>query len=61
LIDTNNGGTADCEIVSGKQENGRTSITYKRKISTGDKNDYTFIKDYQYVAWATAKTDGSGM
>jgi len=32
-LDTNHGGTSDCILVSGKQEGGRTSITYKRRLT----------------------------
>jgi hypothetical protein len=61
-LDIDRGGTADCILLSGTQANGRTSIIYKRKFNTGDKNDYALAHDqYQFVAWATYKYDGSGL
>ncbi len=61
MRDVDVGGTTDCVLLAGSQSNGVTSLTWSRKLDTGDTYDYAFTDSLQWFAWAWCDQDGSGL
>jgi hypothetical protein len=56
--DTDLGGTNDILEYGGKEQNGQTTIEFKRKLNTGDKFDKPFVPGQKVsLIWAMADTD----
>jgi hypothetical protein len=59
-VDTSLGGKADCSLVSSSESGGVTTITFSRKLNTGDPYDIVFGNSSLFLLWAYGSTDGSG-
>lgn len=57
--DTELGGTEDLTNISGQIKNGRTNISFTRKMSTGDKNDYEIKKGDSIAMIFSYRTNGN--
>jgi len=55
--DSELGGTADIAEFGGKEENGFTTIEFKRKLDTGDKYDLPFSTGVNKIIWAWGTDD----
>ncbi|APV44929.1 hypothetical protein Dform_01608 [Dehalogenimonas formicexedens] len=57
-LDTgSSGGTNDLTNVTGSEANGITTIEFKRKLDTGDKNDLPLVAGSNIVMWAIGPAD----
>ena len=57
--DTLLGGKDDLTDISGKYENGRTSVSFTRKLDTGDKYDYAIKKGIDVNVLFSYRIDGN--
>lgn len=55
--DTELGGTIDILEFAGKEENGYTTIEFKRKLDTGDKFDNPLAKGKNQILWSYGPDD----
>ena len=58
-LDTDLGGKDDLTDVTGTFKNGRTSISFVRKLVTGDKNDIDISKDKSYTMIFSYREQGN--
>ena len=55
--DTELGGTNDILEFAGKEEDGYTTIEFKRKLDTGDKYDNPLVKGKNQILWSYGPDD----
>jgi hypothetical protein len=56
-LDSELGGSEDIAEFGGREENGFTTIEFKRKLNTGDKYDHPFANGINKIIWAWDSND----
>ena len=57
-IDTFYGGKSDLTAAGGYEENGVTTIIFRKKMETNEPTDHSIVDDFMHVIWAKGQESG---